>query len=84
MASKKMSGTARGNRDSHPRYLGVKVSNGEYANAGNIIVTQKGSEKKPGRNTYMSKNFTIHARIDGNVRYKEIKGRTYIFVDSKK
>jgi large subunit ribosomal protein L27 len=47
----------------------VKVFGGQTASAGNIIVRQKGSKYECGKNTYLAKDFTIHAEIDGVVEF---------------
>jgi large subunit ribosomal protein L27 len=64
MAHKKAAGSAKNLRDSNPKYRGVKLFGGQFAKAGNIIVRQKGDKYKPGKNTYVGRDFTIHAAID--------------------
>lgn len=54
--------------------LGVKKFAGEKVRAGNIIVKQKGSVYHPGKNTYMSKTYTIHAKTDGVVGFRRMSG----------
>ena len=44
MAHKKSGGTARNGRDSNPKYLGVKVGDGQIVKAGNILVRQRGTK----------------------------------------
>ena len=82
MAHKKAAGSAKNLRDSNPKYRWVKLFGGQVAKAGNIIVRQKGSKFEKGKNTYMSKDFTIHAEIDWIVRFSKKKftrfdGRKY-------
>ncbi len=64
--------------------LGVKKYAGENVRAGNIIVRQNGSVYHPGINTYMSKNYSIHAKLDGVVKFRKMsgfkKGKFYIDV----
>jgi len=69
MAHKKAAGSAKNLRDSNPKYRGVKLFGGQIAKAGNIIIRQKGSKYVPGENTYMWKDFTIHAKIDWVVKF---------------
>ena len=38
MAHKRSGGVARNGRDSRPKYLGVKVGDGQFVKAGNILV----------------------------------------------
>lgn len=63
--------------------LGVKKFAGEAVRDGNIIVKQKGSVYHPGKNTYMSKDYSIHANIDGFVQFRRMTGfkRGQYFID---
>jgi len=70
MAHKKAAGSAKNLRDSNPKYRGVKLFGGQFAKAGNIIVRQKGDKYKPGKNTYVGRDFTIHAAIDWIVHFR--------------
>jgi len=67
MAHKKAAGSAKNLRDSKPKYRGVKVFGGQSVIAGNIILRQKWSKYICGKNTYMGKDFSIHADMDGYV-----------------
>lgn len=71
MAHRKAGGTARNLRDSNPKYLGVKIADGQAANAGSIIVRQRGTRFLPGNNTDMGKDHTIHALKSGIVKMSE-------------
>lgn len=54
--------------------LGVKKYAGEQVESGNIIVKQRGSVYHPGKNTYMSKDFSIHAKTAGVVSFRKMSG----------
>ena len=69
MATKKAAGTTKNGRDSNPRYLGVKLADGDTAQVGSIIVRQKGVNIMPGRNVKMGKDYTIFAVKDGKVKF---------------
>lgn len=69
MAHKKAAGSAKNLRDSNPNYHGLKLNWGQLATAGNIIVRQQGQKYRSGNGTYISKDFTIHATIDGVVSF---------------
>ena len=69
MAHKKAGGSSRNGRDSAGRRLGVKKFGGEKVVSGNIIIRQRGTKWHPGNNVYMGKDYTIHARVDGNVYF---------------
>jgi large subunit ribosomal protein L27 len=82
MAHKKGVGSSKNGRESESKRLGVKIFGGQLAKAGNIIVRQRGTKFHPGDNTFMGKDHTIHAAIDGIVRFKIGRGkRKYIYVE---
>lgn len=64
--------------------LGVKKFEGEKVKAGNIIVKQRGSVYHPGKNVYLSRDYSIHAKIEGKVKFRRMsgfkKGRYFIDV----
>ena len=70
MAHKKGQGSTQNNRDSAGRRLGVKVSGGAMARAGNIIIRQRGTKVHPGKNVGMGKDHTIFALVDGVVVFE--------------
>ncbi len=73
-AHKKGVGSSRNGRDSNPKYLGVKRSDGMVVTAGNILVRQRGSKIHPGNNVGIGRDDTLFALIDGVVKF-ERKGR---------
>lgn len=81
MAHKKGVGSSDNGRDSKSKRLGVKLFGGQYASAGNIIVRQRGTKFHAGENVYMSKDFSLHAGVDGIVDfYIGRKRKTYIAI----
>ncbi len=68
MAHKKAGGTTKNGRDSNPKYLGVKLYDGEVAKLGSIIVRQRGSQMLPGNGVKMGKDYTLYAVRDGKVK----------------
>jgi len=73
MAHKKAGGSSRNGRDSNAKRLGVKTYGGESANAGQILVRQRGTVVHPGVNVGMGRDHTLYARIAGTVQYA-VKG----------
>ncbi|RPF47136.1 50S ribosomal protein L27 [Thermodesulfitimonas autotrophica] len=69
MAHKKGVGSSRNGRDSAPKYLGVKRSDGQFVTAGSIIVRQRGTRIHPGRNVGRGGDDTLFALTDGYVRF---------------
>jgi large subunit ribosomal protein L27 len=75
MAHKKGQGSTRNGRDSNPKYLGVKRHDGQVVKAGNIIVRQRGTKVRAGRNVGIGRDHTLFALEDGTVRF-ERDGKT--------
>lgn len=67
MAHKKSAGTTKNGRDSNPKYLGIKVSPGSMAQAGSVLVRQRGSNFLAGKNVLMGKDHTLFAVKNGLV-----------------
>lgn len=67
MAHKKGQSSSRNGRDSNPKFLGIKAFGGEYVSAGSIIVRQRGTRFRPGKNVGLGRDFTIFALVDGKV-----------------
>jgi large subunit ribosomal protein L27 len=75
MAHKKGGGSSRNGRDSKSKRLGVKRYGGELVRSGNILVRQRGTKIKPGRNVGLGKDYTIFATIDGYVKFETVRGK---------
>ena len=69
MAHKKSAGTTKNGRDSNPKYLGVKITEGDIAQAGSILIRQRGTDVLPGKNVSMGKDHTIFALVDGTIKF---------------
>ena len=83
MAHKKGQGSSRNGRDSNAQRLGVKAFAGERVSGGSILVRQRGTRFKPGRNVGRGKDDTLFAKITGIVDFQTRgrKGR-FIHIDS--
>tara|TARA_B100001250_G_scaffold134903_1_gene115350 strand:+ start:262 stop:516 length:255 start_codon:yes stop_codon:yes gene_type:complete len=81
MAHKKGVGSSKNGRESHSKRLGVKIFGGQIAKSGNIIVRQRGTVHYPGENVYLGKDHTLHAKIDGSVKFtKKRNNKSYVSV----
>ncbi len=69
MAHKKAGGSTQNNRDSQGQRLGVKITGGDVAHAGAIIVRQRGSHIRPGKNVMKGKDDTLFATAAGMVHF---------------
>lgn len=73
MAHKKGGGSSSNGRDSQSKRLGVKVYGGEKVLSGYILVRQRGTKIKPGRNVGLGRDHTLFAISDGVVVYETIR-----------
>jgi large subunit ribosomal protein L27 len=71
MAHKKGVGSTRNGRDSHSKRLGVKKYGGEVVMAGNILIRQRGTKYRPGKNVGRGGDDTLFALTDGVVVFKK-------------
>ncbi|MCL5010170.1 MAG: bL27 family ribosomal protein [Patescibacteria group bacterium] len=78
MAHTKAQGGVKGNRDSLPKHLGIKLYSGQKATPGNIIVRQKGTKFFPGKGISMGKDFTLFAVAEGLVSFKRRFGKAIV------
>ncbi|OGL21541.1 50S ribosomal protein L27 [Candidatus Saccharibacteria bacterium RIFCSPHIGHO2_01_FULL_45_15] len=73
MSHVKAGGTSKNNRNNAGARLGVKRFGGQTVRAGEVLVRQTGSTKLAGPGTYISRNFTIHAEVDGVVSFTKVR-----------
>ena len=73
MAHTKAGGTAKNLRDSNPKYLGVKRSDGQKVNVGEIIIRQRGTKILAGKNIGMGVDHTLFAKVQGTVKFRNAR-----------
>jgi len=82
MAHKKGEGSVKNGRDSQSKRLGVKISGGQPAIEGNIIVRQRGTQYHPGKNIGVGRDYTLVALTDGTVEFRKGKDdKTFVSVN---
>ena len=69
MAHKKAGGSSKNGRDSNAKRRGVKRFGGEKVSAGEILVRQKGTVYRLGKNVGRGRDFTIFALKDGEINF---------------
>ena len=69
MAHKKGSGSTKNGRDSNAKRLGIKKYGNEKVKAGNILIRQRGTKIKPGKNVGIGKDDTIFS-FENTIRFK--------------
>ncbi len=80
MAHKKAGGSTKNGRDSESKRLGVKRFGGENVLGGAIIVRQRGTRFKAGKNIGVGRDHTLYALADGKVQFTSLKGRVYVAI----
>ena len=79
MAHKKAGGSSRNGRESQSKRLGCKKFAGQVVLGGSILVRQRGTPIKPGKNVGRGKDDTLFALTHGVVQF-ENRGRMGRFV----
>jgi large subunit ribosomal protein L27 len=74
MAHKKGGGSSVNGRDSQGQRLGVKRFGGQFVTGGSILIRQRGTRFKAGKNVGRAKDDSLYARIDGVVRFEDKGG----------
>ena len=69
MAHKKGLGSSKNGRDSNSQRLGVKAFGGQLVPGGTIIVRQRGTRIKPGKNVGRGKDDTLFAKVTGILKF---------------
>jgi len=73
MSHVKAGGSSKNNRNNAGQRLGVKRFGGQTVRTGEVLVRQTGSTKLAGPGTFISRNFTIHAAVDGVVSFTKVR-----------
>jgi len=77
MAKTKAAGATKLGRDSQPKYLGIKISDGQSIKPGQIIIRQRGTKFLAGKNVKRGSDDTLYALKEGVVRFKIKKKRRF-------
>lgn len=83
MAHKKAGGSTRNGRTSNPKFLGVKRFGGQFVNAGEILVRQRGTPFHAGEGVGLGRDHTLFAKMSGLVKFiiKGPKNRKYVTIE---
>ena len=74
MAHKKGGGSSTNGRDSQAQRLGIKRFGGQVVTGGSILIRQRGTRYKAGKNVSRAKDDSLFARIDGVVLFEDKGG----------
>ncbi len=75
MAHKKGMGSSRNGRDSQSQRLGMKAAAGQVVPAGSILIRQRGTRFKPGKNVGIGSDDTLFAKVSGMVTVEHRGGQ---------
>lgn len=73
MSHVKAGGSSKNVHNNAGQRLGVKRFGGQKVSAGEVLVRQTGSTKIAGPGTFISRDYTIHAAVDGVVEFSKVK-----------
>lgn len=71
MAHKKAGGSVKNKPSGRPKYLGIKLSDGQHAKAGSILVRQRGTKILAGENVRVGRDHTLFAVREGKIKFSE-------------
>lgn len=77
MAHKKASGATRQHQTVAGKRLGIKLYSGQTAKNGNIIIRQRGTKVKAGKNVKTGRDHTLYAIKDGVVGFSRKMGKLF-------
>lgn len=77
MAHRKAGGSTQLGRDSISKRLGVKIFGAQKVHAGEIIIRQRGTKFRPGKNVKRAEDDTLFALKDGFVKFTTKKIRLF-------
>jgi large subunit ribosomal protein L27 len=75
MAHKKGGGSSTNGRDSQGQRLGIKRFGGQAVTGGSILIRQRGTHYKAGRNVGRAKDDSLFALINGIVLFEDKGGK---------
>ncbi len=80
MSKTKAGGSSKNGRDSAAKRLGPKAFDGQFVEAGAVIVRQRGTRIHPGENVGRGSDDTLYALAAGRVRFGKRNQRRLVDV----
>ncbi len=80
MAHKKAAGKLKQQKRPRPKYLGVKVSDGEKVSIGSTLVRQRGTKFAAGSGVKIGRDHTLYAISEGVVKFGQKQGKKQVSV----
>ena len=82
MSKHKAAGKLVQQKRSQPKYLGVKVADGEKVKIGSILIRQRGTKYGNGKNVKVGRDHTLYSIISGIVKFGDRMGKKVVSVVS--
>ena len=80
MSKHKAAGKLVQQKRPQPKYLGVKVSDGEKVKVGSILIRQHGTKYGNGKNVKVGRDHTLYAVFSGTAKFSDRNGKKIISV----
>lgn len=77
MATRKAGGSTSLGRDSISKRLGVKIFGGQPVAVSNVIIRQRGTKFRPGKNVKRGQDDTLFALVAGTVEFQTKKVKDF-------
>jgi len=77
MAKTKAAGATKLGRDSRPKYLGIKLFQGQRARTGQVLIRQRGTKFLAGKNVGRGNDDTLYALKEGIVYFQTKRKRGF-------
>lgn len=80
MSKKKAAGKLKQQKRPRPKYLGVKVSDGEAVTTGAVLIRQRGTKFAAGNGVSVGRDHTLFALKEGKVRFGDRLGKKTVSI----
>lgn len=77
MSKTKATGATKLGRDSNPKYLGVKLYDGQKVKSGMIIIRQRGSKFLAGKNVKRGGDDTLYSVAEGKIKFATTRKKNF-------
>ncbi|OGM19612.1 hypothetical protein A2955_02695 [Candidatus Woesebacteria bacterium RIFCSPLOWO2_01_FULL_37_19] len=81
MSKKKAAGKLTQQKRTRPKYLGLKVSDGEKVTVGSILIRQRGTKYQAGKGVKIGRDHTLYAVTEGMVEFGQKMGKKIVKVN---
>jgi len=80
MSKKKAAGKLKQQKRTNPKYLGVKVSDGQGVTEGMILIRQRGTKYHAGSGVRVGRDHTLYSVVSGKVNFGSKLGKKTVSI----